>query len=299
MNQLKSILVGVDFSECSRSALIQALRMARWNNAKLQVLHTLEYLRINDAAWVSHIPHEKLEADAVAEARMAVHQCLVKVGAPTEVDVLVDVGSPIDCILRRVRENAVDLLVLGVSGDSMIPMGAGTLATKCLRKSPAKVMLVHEGHTETFARIIAAVDFSEGSRDAIRQALHVARQDNAQVHFVHVFSGSWGRSGLIPDAWEVSEETAAQYRQAIEGRLREFVGDVSGCQARFVVVEAGSHGHGIAEYARRFRADLVVLGSKGRSNLAYVLLGSTVERLLREIPCSALVVRAAFAPPQT
>jgi hypothetical protein len=38
-------------------------------------------------------------------------------------------------------------------------------------------------------------------------------------------------------------------------------------------------------------ADLVVLGTKGRSNLGYVLLGSTVERLLREIPCSALVVR--------
>jgi nucleotide-binding universal stress UspA family protein len=61
--------------------------------------------------------------------------------------------------------------------------------------------------------------------------------------------------------------------------------------ARFAVVEAANHGHGIAEYARRVGADLVVLGTKGRSNLGYVLLGSTVERLLKEIPCSALVVR--------
>ena len=39
----------------------------------------------------------------------------------------------------------------------------------------------------------------------------------------------------------------------------------------------------------------VGLGTKGRSNLGYVLLGSTVERLLREIPCSALVVRPPAA----
>jgi nucleotide-binding universal stress UspA family protein len=39
------------------------------------------------------------------------------------------------------------------------------------------------------------------------------------------------------------------------------------------------------------QADLVVLGHKGRTNLRYVLLGSTVERLLREVPCSVLVAR--------
>ncbi len=47
------------------------------------------------------------------------------------------------------------------------------------------------------------------------------------------------------------------------------------------------HGHGVAEFARQVRADLLVLGTKGRSNLGCVLLGSTVDRLLREIPCSA------------
>ncbi|MEI2722483.1 MAG: universal stress protein [Verrucomicrobiota bacterium] len=39
MNQLKTILVGVDFSECSRRALEQAVRLARWNNAQLSIIH--------------------------------------------------------------------------------------------------------------------------------------------------------------------------------------------------------------------------------------------------------------------
>ena len=41
MNQLKTILVGVDFSECSRCALEQAVRLAQWNNARLGIIHVL------------------------------------------------------------------------------------------------------------------------------------------------------------------------------------------------------------------------------------------------------------------
>jgi nucleotide-binding universal stress UspA family protein len=140
------------------------------------------------------------------------------------------------------------------------------------------------------------VDFSEQSREAAVQALRVSAQDNAAVHFLHVFTGSWGRYPLVPDAWEVDEAKAAEYRRALEQRLREFVGHTGGREVRFLVVEASSHGHGIAEHARRVGADLIVLGHKGKTNLEYVLLGSTVERLLREIPCSVLVVRTPAAP---
>lgn len=169
--------------------------------------------------------------------------------------------------------------------------GAGTLAVKSLRKAPAKVMLVHERQAGPFRRIVACVDFSDQSREAVAQALRLAAQDGRQIDFLHVFTGSWRRYAFVPDAWEVDETKAAPYRQALERQLREFVGDTAGCATRFALIGEMSHGHGIAEYARRVRADLVMLGTKGRSNLRYVLLGSTVERLLREIPCSALVLR--------
>jgi nucleotide-binding universal stress UspA family protein len=292
MNTLKRILVATDFSDCSRSALEQAVRLAKGNHAHLHALHTVEYLTLSDTAWASHIPHEQLERKAVAEAHQRLQRWLAQAGADPEAQVLMDVGAPIDCVLRRVRETKANLLVLGVTGSSMIPMGAGTLATKCLRKAPTKVMLVREGHTGAFRKIVAGVDFSEQSREALTQALQVAAQDESELHLLHVFTGSWGRHALVPDAWEVNEETAVQYRRALELRLREFAGDTAGRPTRFAVVEAANHGHGIAEYARRVGADLVVLGTKGRSNLGYVLLGSTVERLLRELPCSALVIRS-------
>ncbi len=265
--------------------------MAKWNRARLHALHSIEYLTLTDVAWASHIPQEKLEQSAVAEAKRTLYQWLRSSDAESDAQALVEVGAPIDSILRGMRELKVDLLVLGVNGSSMIPMGAGTLATKCLRKAPVKVLLVHERQKGAFRRLVACVDFSEQSREAVAQALWVAAHDNTEVHFLHVFTGSWGRYALIPDAWEVDEAKAAEYRQALELRMREFVGETGKLPVHFTVAEAANHGHGIADYARRVQADLVVLGTKGRGNLGYVILGSTVERLLREIPCSALVVR--------
>lgn len=291
MNQLTSVLVGVDFSECSRSALEQAARLAKWNHARLHALHSIEHLTLSDAAWASPTPLETLERDAVAETRHSLHHWLRESNAPSDAEVLMDLGSPIDCVLRRVRETKADLLMLGVTGSSMIPTSAGTLATKCLRRAPTTMMLVREGRAGPLREGVAGVAISGQSREALTQTLGVAAQDDSPVDVLHVFTGSWGRYALVPDAWEVNEETATVYRHAVEQRLGEFIGKTAGRSARFAVVEAANHGHGIAEYARRLGADLVVLGTKGRSNLGYLLLGSTVERWLKEIPCSVLVVR--------
>jgi nucleotide-binding universal stress UspA family protein len=65
------------------------------------------------------------------------------------------------------------------------------------------------------------------------------------------------------------------------------------------VTQAKTHGHGIAEYCRSVDADLVVLGNRGRTTLKYILLGSTAERLLKEIPCSMLVVRPPVSAAET
>ena len=114
MNKLKTILVGTDFSDCSRSALEQAVRLAKSNHAQFHALHSVEYLTLSDAAYASHIPHEKLEQDAVAEAKQRLQHWLAEAGASSDAQALVDLGTPIDCVLRRVRETQADLLVLGV-----------------------------------------------------------------------------------------------------------------------------------------------------------------------------------------
>ena len=76
-----------------------------------------------------------------------------------------------------------------------------------------------------------------------------------------------------------------------QARLRQFVGDTRGVKVSFTMLVAGSVREGIATCARNLDADLLVMGGRGHSELSYVMLGSTVERLLNELPCSVLVVR--------
>ena len=71
MNRLKSILVGVDFSECSKAALQQAARMAKWNGATLHVLHVIESMVVTELAAALKVPIEQQRQTALTGAQDA------------------------------------------------------------------------------------------------------------------------------------------------------------------------------------------------------------------------------------
>ena len=294
MNQLKTILVGVDFSECSRRALEQAVRLARWNNAQLSIIHVQDVSELELAGVEFPPPLDELRRRHRERAIAQLAEWADQAGAPAQTSREVINGSPLDVLLQASRSRRADLLVLGATGESLPPHGTGTLATKCLRKASAKVMLVHASQVRPYRRVLACVDFSETSRVAVAQALHVADQDQAEVHLLHVFRAEW-------QIWNFHQPLPAlsdfekNYRAIMENNLRQFVAVPPRINASYAVTSAETHGAGIADYARRVGADLVVLGSKGRTNLKYVLLGSTVERMLKEIACSVLVVRPPAA----
>ncbi len=293
MNTLKTIVVGVDFSECSRSALQQAVRLARWNNAGLRIIHAMPPPSLNSAGEELQPTLDELLGGMREHAIARLADWAAEAGAPGGHSREVINGVPLDVLLTESRTQDADLLALGITGESLLANGAGTLATKCLRKSGTKVLLVNASHAKPFRRIVACVDFSETSREVVAQAWRVAGRDRAEVHLLHAFQPEWR-------VWTSATELPAlsnfekSHRAILEGNLRQLAASSPNANPVVSVMPAKTPGHGIAEYCREVNADLVILGSKGRTNLTYVLLGSTVERLLKELPCSALVVRPAL-----
>lgn len=290
MNKLKTILVGVDFSECSRCALEQAVRLARSNNASLSVIHVIDSSAQDNS--LAGFPPELDEWRRLnrEHAIWRLADWTKAAGAPEGHSREVMNGTPLDVLLEQSRSRHVDLLVLGITGDSLLPYGAGTLATKCLRKTATRVLLVKQTHPRPFQRIVACVDFSETSKEVVKQALRVAVQDHSELHFLHVFQtewNNWSSSGQFSGLADFEKGRGA----LLQGNLRQFTNVPEETPAIYSVAPAKTHGHGIAEYCRSVDADLAVLGTRGRTTLPYILLGSTVERLLREIPCSVLAVR--------
>ena len=123
----------------------------------------------------------------------------------------------------------------------------------------------------------------------------MASRQDSELHCLHVFDPPWRRLHFSAPTPEASQDFQTQYTAALQGRLEEFVSRYEGFKLRCVLFPWASYGQGIAQYAQEVRADLVILGTRGHTSLRYILLGSTAERLLRELPCSVLTAR----PPDT
>ena len=144
-----------------------------------------------------------------------------------------------------------------------------------------------------FKRILCAVDFSEHSRRAIDHAVAIARWYDAAVTALFVMPPA-PMPVVGPGAMAMSPMVlTADDRQRLVNDVREFaaIESAPGVAIDAAVLE-GFPAIEIVEYARTFGADLLVLGTHGRSGVERLLLGSVAERVLRRAGCPVLTVPA-------
>ena len=299
MNHLNIILVAVDFSTGSHTALDQAVRIARVNDAKLHVLHVIDSAAVLALADAHHETFERRARQSAEGASAALTRWLEHSRLPANCEVTIATGAPLHEILEHARKFKADLLVAGIAGAGNSLAGAGSVSGKIARKSETTVLLVRSDHPQAFRRMVACIDFSEASRDVAALAHRFAVQDGARVDFLHVWQDPmlampYGAPMAEAGAplFASTPEFRKEYVQNLQHNLKEFVSEAArGIESAEVLHESGSYGTGIAVHAEESKADLIIIGGKGRTNLRYVLLGSTAERLLTRLPCSVLVAR--------
>jgi nucleotide-binding universal stress UspA family protein len=111
---------------------------------------------------------------------------------------------------------------------------------------------------------------------------------------VHVFEAPWHRLHYRSPTPQASPDYQRQFRAALEAKLEAFVKERHGVAPQVAVttalLEHKSYAQALLDYAAEHAIDLVVVGTLGRTNLRYMLLGSTAERVVRESPCSVMAV---------
>jgi len=145
----------------------------------------------------------------------------------------------------------------------------------------------------TFRRILHASDFSPASRPAFRRALELARANRARLTLVHVYSAVIPLMGEGYATAQVYDKWIADIRADAQRRLGRLVAQAKkrGVRAKGLVLEGIPHER-IVRAARSTRADLIVLGTHGRTGLGRVFLGSVAARVATLAPCPVLTVRA-------
>lgn len=143
-------------------------------------------------------------------------------------------------------------------------------------------------------RILCPTDFSEFSQHALEQAVAIARWYGSEITALHVFGISVTAPALTADGGIIALDRTslmAGFQRELQKDLEAFVAPVAsaGVQIRQSVVE-GEIVRTIVAQATSLSADLVVIGTHGRSGFERLLLGSVAERVLRKAPCPVLTV---------
>lgn len=299
MNRLKTILVPVDFSTGSRAALEHAARLAKLHQARLHVLHVMDSHAIAVLADRRREAFDPAAAHALAGGRKALDSWLAQTELPEGHEREIVVGAPLHEILEQGKKVDADLLVAGVAGMGEHSGSAGSVSGKLARKSPVDVLLVRSGHPGVFQKVVACVDFSPHSQRVVVAAREVALRDSAAVDFLHVWSPSHsllpvasGYGEVFMDVADIEKTAHEEEKNYAAAQLHELVKDAAqGISSREVLHEDAKAGHGIADHSQAAGADLIIIGALGRTNLRYLFLGSTAERLLARLACSVLVIK--------
>lgn len=138
-------------------------------------------------------------------------------------------------------------------------------------------------------RVLIATDFSPHAEDALALVEKLAMPDGSAVRIVHVVEPFPQVSALVPISMTAMAEAVEREAMAELDRKRAiFRGRPVEVQTALVIGRAAEM---IVDEAQRFRADLVVMGSRGRRAVASALLGSVSAEVVDRAPCPVLVAR--------
>lgn len=272
MRKLRSIVVGIDFSDSSWVALGHAARIARWSGAGLHAAHVVETGDSPKTPTELTPLQRGIRATLQDEARRRWSTFARGVVEADELPLDVSFGSRLGGIYQHVLDRDAGLLVLGAVGHGRPNVGVGTLASGCIRGVPADVLVVRDDFQGPFRTVVVGVDFSETSRRALEAGAMLAAGEGAILRVVFV----------VPDAHGAAMLPSQDVDQELEMFTRAATDAWPDLEVRCDVYPHTGHRSGILEFATVVHGDIVVVGTRGRTNLRDVVLGSTAEKVLRD-----------------
>jgi nucleotide-binding universal stress UspA family protein len=284
---LRALLVSTDFSKGAERALERALLLPLAPEAKVHIVHVLP----------RHLP-AKLRPKAESEARRRLEQVLSEVRkrkAGTKINVTSEIlcGETFVEILRTSRSRSVELIVLGRHGRRPIrDMFIGTTAERVVRKGDVPILVVNLKPTHPYRHPLIATDLENSSRRAVDLALRVLDTNVKRVNVVHAFQVPFeGFVTASASPGDKIEWRRSYQRTAVTG-MSTFLAPYQHSGVLWkTFIRQGDPRSVVLAAAARCQADLIALGTHGKSGIAHALLGSVAEWVITAATCDVLVAK--------
>ena len=181
--------------------------------------------------------------------------------------------------------------MITVGGASQPEEPSATTSERLMRKADVPIMVAKSRLSDEAKTFLVPTDFSTGAREAAEQALMLAENFRGRVVFLHVFDQPSYRVSYVHQLG-VSLPTSPPTPEQMEPEWEDFL---SGLHLEKVDWEKssteGKAATAIIHQAEQIKADVIVMGTHGRSGLPYILLGSVAEKVARAASCPVLTIR--------
>ena len=290
--QRQPILVGVDASAEAAAAAEFGSNLAHAAGVRCQLVHA-----VRDpwaAALLAEMPDQTPEFTRALyqQARVQLRQ-LLEGRVPPEAlqELVVQAGRPDEVIASMVTETHAALIVLGGKHHSVLGRWFGGSTSLNVARTSAVPVLVTAGAPAAMRRVLVALDSSDAARPTLDAARHYARVLGAELRILSVIEPL----PVMPESAPMVDATPYYdlCRSTIDAELRPLV-ETSGGE---LIVRIGPTVSTIEDEATSWRADLVVVGSHGKTWTQRLMLGSVTERLLNHLPTSLVVVPVSVRQP--
>ena len=290
MKKLNRIIVGHDLSAGGAIALQSAAALARRCATALRVVHVVEplesYQRLSHPL-TSPYPLEEIAQKAGARLKTLVAGAEL---AGVEAEYEVRTGKPFVELIVAQRAWLADLIVVGGASHPEAPFSAST-SERLMRKAAVPVMIAKSRLSAEAKTFLVAADFSAGAREAAEEALMLAERFHGRVVFVHVLDQPSYTVSYVHELG-VSLPIPPPTPEQIEPEWEAFL---SGLPLEKIEWEKstaeGQAATTIVRQAEQVKADMIVMGTHGRSGLPYMLMGSVAEKVVRTSTCPVLTIR--------
>jgi nucleotide-binding universal stress UspA family protein len=308
------ILAATDFSPSADAALWRAVWIGQQTKSHLVVAHVVSDLRraVSRTSYRSRIEflegqEEHFQRELRAQADAKLKRSIANLGdAGLEITYETLLGEPLVELIHAVQQEKYDLVVAGTRGhNAWKRLVLGSTAKRLIRKCPASVWIVKREGGKPPTSIVAAVDLSEVSGKALDEAIWVARRAGAKLHVLHVIEAhdippDQLSNNVIRDSFRsLRESVEIEAKRQFHDFLADRVNGAADCERHLLW---GSPWQETVNLTNQLHADLIVLGTVGRSGIQGLLLGNTAENVLIHCDCDVLTVKPAgfvspIAPP--
>jgi len=288
--RLEKLLLSTDGSEFAEGAIREAIKLAKTCSSKLFVISVVEtnpeYEAIAPQLVEKAAKETKQHLDSVRERAL-------KEGVDCEI-VQRQGEDPFKYIVDESEKKQASIIITGRRGRKGLKrLMMGSETARIIGHSHCSVLVVPRAANIEFKRIVVATDGSKYSDAAVSEAIGISKRCGSTLTAISVIHSEGSTPFDIVHTEMMKQDIAEKELKMAECIIRDCkeASEKEGVSVTGLIY-SGKPFETIIETAKEKQADLIVVGTHGRTGISKLLMGSVTERVIGLSDCAVLVVRA-------